>query len=120
MRPADPVKVVRAVPRTDRNDLYHTTDGYDFVYENSAYAKLDVAKPGFFNAYRDELRVGMVIECRLGQISDGITQAWVQVIASPRNDLGGDVEVSLGPSRKFTPARHDGTLGEDEKERTAA
>ncbi len=28
---------------------------------------------------------------------------------------GGDVMVSVGPSRKFTPVRHDGTL-EEEKE----
>ncbi len=113
MRPADKPKVVRAVPRTDRNDLYHTTDGYDFVYENSSYTKIDVAKPGFFNIYRDELRVGMMIECRLGAIEDGITQLFVQVIASPKNERSGDVMVSVGPSKKFTPVRHDGTLAED-------
>ncbi len=47
MRPADPVKVVRAVPRTDRNDLYHVTDGYDFIYENPAYTKGEAVRPGF-------------------------------------------------------------------------
>ena len=120
MRPTDATKVVRAVPRTDRNDLYHTMDGYDFIYENPSYAKIDIAKPGFFNAYRDELRVGMVIEARLGAIVDGITQTWVQVIEAPRSELGGDVMVALGPSKRFTPVRHDGTLEEDqEKERVA-
>ncbi len=117
-RPTDPVKVVRAVPSTHRNDLYHTMDGYDWVYENPAYTKIDVARPGFFNVYRDELRVGAIIECRVGEIADGITQVWVQVIASPKNDKEGDVMVSVGPSRKFTPVRHDGTLA-DEKEKAA-
>ena len=115
MRPTDPTKVVRAVPSTARNDLYHTMDAYDFIYENPSYAKIDIAKPGFFNAYRDELRVGMVIECRLGEIADGITQTWVQVIERPKSEMGGDVMVSLGPSKKFTPVRHSGEA-EDEKE----
>ena len=113
MRPADPAKVVRAVPSTTRNDLYHTTDGYDWVFESPKYQKVDVAKPGFFNIYRDELRVGMMIECRLGAIEDGITQLFVQVIASPKTERSGDVMVSVGPSKKFTPVRHDGTLAED-------
>ena len=116
-RPTDPVKVVRAVPSTYRNDLYHTMDGYDWVYENPAYTKIDVARPGFFNAYREVLRVGAIIECRVGEISDGITQVWVQVIAVPKESVG-DVMVSVGPSRKFTPVRHDGTLA-DEKEEAA-
>ena len=116
-RPTDPVKVVRAVPSTYRNDLYHTVDGYDWVYENPAYTKIDVARPGFFNVYREELRVGAIVECRLGEISDGITQVWVQVIVAPKEGEG-DVMVSVGPSRKFTPARHDGTLS-DEKEQAA-
>ena len=113
MKPQGPTKVFKAVPATDRNDLYHTTDGYDFIYENSAYMKIDVAKPGFFNAYRDELRVGMMVECRLGEIADGITQVFVQVIAAPKNEAGGDIEVSIGSARKFTPCRTDGTLAED-------
>lgn len=114
MRPADKPKVVRAVPRTDRNDLYHVTDGYDWVYENPGYGKADVVKPGFFNGYRDELRIGMMIECRLGEIADGITQVLVQVIAAPKHERQGDVQVSVGPSRKFTPVRHDGSLAEEE------
>ena len=64
MRPMDKPKVVRAVPRTDRNDLYHTVDGYDFIYENPTYGKADVVRPGFFNTFRDELKVGMMIETR--------------------------------------------------------
>ena len=117
-RPTDPVKVVRAVPSTYRNDLYHTSDGYDWVYENPNYTKIDIARPGFFNAFRDELRVGAIMECRLGEIADGITQLWVQVIVAPKNERGGDIMVSIGPSRKFTPVRTDGTLV-DEKEKTA-
>ncbi len=46
MRPTDKPNVVRAVPRTDRNDLYHTVDGYDFIYENPSYGKADVCRPG--------------------------------------------------------------------------
>ena len=111
-RPIDPVKVVRAVPRTDRNDLYYTSDGYDWIYENPNYSKIDVARPGFFNIFRDELRVGTVIECRIGEIADGITQLWLQVIVAPRSERQGDVMVSIGPSRKFTPVLHDGTLAD--------
>ena len=116
-RPSDPEKVVQAVPSTYRNDLYHSMDGYDWIYENPAYTKIDVARPGFFNIYHEELRVGAIIECRIGEISDGITQVWLQVIASPK-ETEGDVMVSVGPSRKFTPVRHDGTLAE-EKEKAA-
>ncbi len=57
----------------------------------------------------------MMIECRLGKIEDGITQLFVQVIASPKTDRLGDVEVAVGPSKKFTPCRHDGTLVVDEE-----
>lgn len=110
MRPPSKPKVVRAVRARDRNDLYHTVDGYDFVYENAAYTKGEVVRPGFFNEYRDELKVGMIIECRLGQIADGITQVWLQVIEAPRAEIQGDIMVSLGDSRKFTPVRHDGSM----------
>ncbi len=72
-----------------------------------------MVKPGFFNAYRDELRVGMMIECRLGQIADGIDQGFVQVIVAPKSERLGDVEVSIGAWRKFTPCRTDGMLAED-------
>ncbi len=115
MKPMGPTKVIKAVPTRDRDDLYHTTDGYDFIYENSKYTKIDVAKPGFFNIFRDELRVGMMVECRLGEIADGIIQVFVQVIASPKTEGGGDVMVSIGSSRSFTPCRTDGTLAEDEE-----
>ncbi len=111
--------MVRAVPSTYRDDLYHVGDGYDFVYENPNYSKIDAVKPGFLNCYRNELRVGMMVEFRLGPIEDGITQLFAQVIAAPKSEREGDVVVSVGPSRKFTPARHDGTLPEDEKEQAA-
>ena len=100
---------------TGRDDLYHTVDGYDWVYENSAATKLDVSKPGFFNTYREEMRAGAMIECRLGHFVDGITQVWLQIIAAPRSEGEGDVLVAIGPSRKFTPVRHDGALEDEEK-----
>ena len=106
---------VRAVRPTGRNDLYHTVDGYDWIYENSNATKVDVARPGFFNVYRDEMRAGAMIECRLGHFVDGINQVWLQIIEAPKSEKSGDVMVSVGPSRKFTPVRHDGSL-EDEKE----
>ena len=113
-KPAE-TKVIRAVRPTGRNDLYHTTDGYDWVYENSSATKPDVCKPGYFNIYREEMRAGAMIECRLGHFVDGITQVWLQIIAAPRSERQGDVMVSVGPSRKFTPARHDGTLEDEEQ-----
>ena len=117
-KPADPVKVFKAVRPKGRNDLYHTVDGYDWVYENSEATKIAVATPGFFNCYREEMRAGAMIEARLGRFVDGITQVWLQVIEVPKNDVSGDVMVSVGPSRKFTPARHSGAA-EDEKEQAA-
>ena len=116
MRPADKPPVIRAVPSTSRNDLYHTTDGYDWVYEHEDYSKIDVAKPGFFDAFRDELRVGMMIECRLGPIADGIVQLWVQIISAPKKEGEGPIMVAVGSSRKFTPARHDGSIAETDAE----
>ncbi len=118
MKPQGPTKVVKAPPRSDRTDLYHTLDSYDFIYENTTATKIDVAKPGFFNIFRDELRIGMMVECRLGQIADGVTQVFLQIIESPKEG-GGDVMVSLGSSREFTPVRHDGTQA-DEQERKVA
>ena len=111
-KPPDPVKVIKAVPTDGRNDLYHTVDGYDWVFEHTSYSKIDVCAPGFFNCYRGMMRAGAVVECRLGVIADGITQVWLQVIRAPKNENSGDVLVSVGPSRKFTPVRHSGV---DEK-----
>lgn len=116
-KPISP-EIVRAVRPTGRDDLYHTVDGYDWIFENSAATKLDVSKPGFFNTYREEMRAGAMIECRLGHYLDGIVQVWLQIIEAPRSERAGDVMVAIGPSRKFTPVRHDGTL-EDEKEQAA-
>ncbi len=114
-KPTEP-EVIRAVRPKGRNDLYHTVDGYDWIFENSDATKIDVARPGFFNIHRQEMRAGAMIECRLGHFVDGITQVWLQVIEAPMTEHGGDVVVSVGPSRKFTPVRHDGTMAEDEKE----
>ena len=109
-KPQDPVKVAPAVQSVAINDMYHTIDGYDFIYENVKATKIDVVRPGFFNPYRDDrnLKCGNVIECRLGKVEDGITQVWLQVIEVRARALGGDVIVAVGPSRKFTPCRHDG------------
>ena len=116
-KPAE-TTVIRAVRPKGRNDLYHTVDGYDWIYENSSAEKIDVCKPGFFNVYREEMRAGAIIECRLGHMEDGIVQVWLQIIAAPKSERAGDVMVSVGPSRKFTPVRHDGAL-EDETEKAA-
>ncbi len=116
-KPTEP-EIIRAVRPKGRNDLYHTVDGYDWIYENSGVEKIDVCKPGFFNVYRGDMRAGAIIECRLGHMVDGITQVWLQIIEAPLSERAGDVMVSVGPSRKFTPARHDGAL-EDEKEKAA-
>ena len=113
-KPAE-TTVIRAVRPKGRDDLYHTVDGYDWIFENSAATKLDVSKPGFFNTYRGEMRAGAMIECRLGHFVDGITVVFLQIIEAPKSERAGDVMVSVGPSRKFTPARHDGALA-DEKE----
>ena len=117
MKPQGRAEVIKAAPRSYREDLYHTVDGYDFIYENTNSAKIDVVRPGFFNQFRDELQVGMMVECRLGKIADGITQVFLQVIESPKDGVG-DVMVSVGPSRKLTPVRHDGTQA-DEKENSS-
>ena len=113
-RPAEKMKVVRAPENTSESALYHDADGYDWVFESTEFTKLDVCCPGFFNVHRDwGLQVGAMIECRLGKIEDGITQVWLQVLVAPRTRLEGDIIVSVGPSRKFTPCRHDGKLAED-------
>ena len=115
-RPAEKVKVVRAPENTIDSALYHTGDGYDWVFESTEYTKLDVVCPGFFNIHRGRgLHVGAIIECRLGSIEDGITQVWLQVIKAPvqeRRDAD-DVLVSVGSSRKFTPVRHSGAMAEE-------
>ena len=111
-------KVFKAVRPTGHNDLYHTADGYDWIFENTEATKLDVCKPGFFNTYREEMRAGAIIECRLGDMADCITQVWLQIIEAPLSAGTGDVIVSVGPSKRFTPVRHGGEL-EDNLEKVA-
>ncbi len=41
------------------------------------------------------------------------------MIEAPRAEHGGDVMVSKGTFRKFTPVRHSGTLDEDTSEDAA-
>ena len=121
-RPAE-VKVFKAPkPAYDVNSLYYVTDGLDWIYEpKEPYTKKDVVVPGHLNGYRAELRVGSRITCRLGPIAEGICELDLQVIECPKSDQAGDVMVSIkGRDGHFTPCRHDGTLAEDEKERTAA
>ncbi len=121
-RPVDR-KVFKAPPPTyDRNALYYPHDhGGDWVYEpREPYTKVDVIVPGHFNAWREELRVGCRVTCRLGDIQDGITEVELQVIECPRSERQGDVMVSVkGRDGSFTPCRSDGTLTEDEKEKAA-
>ena len=112
--------IVRAPPPAyERNALYYISDGYDFVYEPKLpFTPLEVALPGHFNAYREELRVGTRITCRLGAVEDGITEVELQVIECSVKVKTADVMVATGAHRKFTPVRHDGTQ-EDEKEKVA-
>ena len=93
-------------------------DSYDCVLRDENATKADVIKPGFFNQHRSELIVGTVINCRLGHPCDGINFGYVQVISCPDAVREGDVEVSVGPFKKFTPVRHHGAL-EDEREKAA-
>ncbi len=115
-RPAEVKKFKAPPPSYDRNALYYIVDSYDWIYEpREPFEKIDVCKPGHFNAYRDDLRLGSRITCRLGDIATGITEIELQIIEWSRSEHEGDVMVSVGPSRKFTPVRHDGTLAEDEE-----
>ena len=116
-RPAE-VKTFKAPkPAYDRNALYLIADSYDWVFEpREAYTKTDICKPGFFDAWRDELKVGARITVRLGKVEDGITEIELQVISAPKS-AEGDVMVSVkGRDGKFTPCRHDGTLADGEHE----
>ena len=118
-RPVDKPKVFKAPPPTyDRNAMYYVQDGRDWIYEPAEpFTKVDVVRPGHLNAYREELRVGSRITCRLGEIADGITEVELQVIECPRKDRQGDVVVSVkGRDGNFTPVRHDGTLDEDKEQ----
>lgn len=116
VRPVEKTVVRAPAPEMDRNALYYVSDGYDFVYEPKAlYTKIETCSPGHFNAYREDLRVGTRITCRLGKIEDGITEIELQVIEVPGMSNGGDVLVSVGASRSFTPCRTDGSLDEKGK-----
>ena len=115
------VKVFKAPPPSyDRNAMYYIPDGYDWIYEPSEpFTKVDVVRPGHLNAYREELRIGARITCRLGEIKDGITEVELQVIECPRETVG-DVVVSVkGRDGSFVPVRHDGSLGEDKEKEVA-
>ena len=115
-------EVFKAPPPTyDVNALYYVSDGFDWVYEpKEVYSKPDIVKPGHFNAYRNELRVGSRITCRIGKIENGIIEYEVQVIECPRSERQGDVMVSVkGRYGSFTPCRHDGGEVVDEKEKAA-
>ena len=109
----------------DRNALHYPSDTCSIMFYEplEPFTVLDVCKPGHFNAYWEDLRVGKLITCLLGEIADGINMVELQVIECPRNAHSkhtGDVMVSRkGRDGKFTPYRHDGTMT-DEKERKAA
>ncbi len=109
-------------PAYDVNALYYVSDGLDWVYEpKEVYSKPDIVKPGHFNAYRAELRIGSRITCRIGKVETGIIEYELQVIERPKSDQAGDVMVSVkGRDGSFTPCRHDGgEVAEDEKEKAA-
>ena len=76
------------------------TDRYDRVYTSPDVTKVDVIKPGFFNTWRDQLFVNTMIDCRLGNLADGITRVMLQVIKLP---AGSDVIVAMGDVERFTP-----------------
>ena len=115
-RPAETLTFKAPKPSYDRNALYYPHDsGGDFVYEpREPFTKKDVVMPGHFNAYRDDLRVGTRICCRLGDIADGILEVELQIIERPRQEGDGDILVSFQDHKtgKFCPVRHDGTLAE--------
>ncbi len=107
-----PAEIVGPPPSYDRNALYYIVDGHDWIYEpRESFAKVDIVKPGHFDAYRHEFRVGSRITCRLGDVADGIIEIELQIIECPRTDRLGHVMVSVkGRDGTFTPVRHDGTL----------
>ena len=111
-------KVFKAPPPAyDVNSLYYVQDGRDWIYEpTEPYTKAQVILPGHLNSWREELRIGSRITCRLGKIEDGITEVELQVVSCPKSDRLGDVMVSVkGRDGKFTPCRHDGTLAGGEQ-----
>ena len=75
----------------------------------------DVMQPGFWNSLRQRLRVSTMVECRLGSVETGITQAFIQIVDCPKTDLAGDVTISLGPVNKFEPV-----VAKDEEDDYAA
>ncbi len=114
-------KVFKAPPPAyDVNALYYIQDGRDWIYEpTEPYTKAQVILPGHLNSWREELRIGSRITCRLGKIADGITEVELQVIECPRSGREGSVIVSVkGRDGSFTPCRSDGTLT-DEKGKAA-
>lgn len=116
-RPVEIQKFKAPGPTYDVNALYYPSDhGGDWVYEpHEPFTKKDVVTPGHFDAYRDELRVGSRITCRLGKIEDGITEVELQIIECPRWERLGHVMVSYKNQQgKFVCVRHDG-LDETEK-----
>ena len=120
VRPVEIEKFKAPPPAYDRNAMYYVADGLDWIYEpREPYTKIDVCLPGHFDSFREELRVGSRVTCRLGKIADGITEVELQIIECPRSERQGHVMVSVkGRDGKFTPVRHDGALV-DEKEQTA-
>ena len=108
-QPNQPTEVLQRPLASDTN-FAGVLDRYDKVYQHDKHGKADVIRPGYFNAFRTELRVGTVIDCRLGDPADGITQVFLQVIECRKDGTGDSdpVMVSVGPSRKYTPCRHDG------------
>ncbi len=117
VKPVD-VKTFKApAPRWDRNEMYYLADSYDWIFEPlDPFTKAQIIVPGFFNNYYQEFRVGSRITARLGPVEDGITEVELQVIDLPGKGGRGDVVVSVGASRKFTPVRHSEGSAEDKEQ----
>ena len=120
-RPVEIEKFKAPGPAYDVNALYYPHDhGGDWVYEpREPFTKKDVLMPGHFDAWREELKVGSRITCRLGRIEDGITEVELQIIECPRSERQGHVMVAYKNQQgKFVCVRHDGTQA-NEKEQAA-
>ncbi len=109
--------ITHHAPKRDVHEdlLYFNFDGYDQCFDSTDHTLHDVMQPGFWNSLRQRLRVSTMVECRLGSVETGITQAFIQIVDCPKTDLAGDVTISLGPVNKFEPV-----VAKDEEDDYAA
>lgn len=106
-------------PTARQAQFTNWADSYDKVFRDLEAKKTDVIKPGFFNPWREELLVGTMIDCRIGDPRHGIKRFWVQITDCPKWERNGDILVSVGDQHgHFKPVGHSGTLA-DKKEKAA-